>query len=286
MARILITGGSGRIGTGVLKRLHEIISPYDEIHLLQHINPLKIIVPNPLVKVVPTVLGKYDIALHLAAQADTNFCKKPGNREAVLDANMRLTERICRNSAFVLLVSTDNVFDGNSQPEYTENDATSPCNLYGESKVLAEQIVMYTRGAVVRLSAMLGVKNRIVDEGAIQYIQGHDHFPFWNNTFVRPSFLDDFIKAAKIIIETRRPGIFHCTCNGRPFSRAEMAKIALKFFHDHGLATTRETIPEEECPAVFPHRYVLSTDRTRRALGLDFTDSEKALEKHLEATLL
>jgi len=288
MARILITGGSGRIGTGVLQRLNEIFSPDDEIFLLKHASPLGAY-PDGFksVKVIETIQGKFDFSLHIAAQADTNFCKKPENREAVLDTNVRLTEKVCQNSAFTLLVSTDNVFDGNSQSSYDESDTTKPCNLYGESKVLAEQsIVRSLRGAVVRISTILGVKNKIIDDGALCYIQGHDHLPFWNNTYVRPSYLDDFIHIVKKMIRVRFSGIFHCSCTGRTFSRAEMAKFALKFYQDHNLPTTRTSIPEEECPAKFPHRLVLSTDRTRKILDLEFTDSQVALEKHLSATLL
>lgn len=287
MAKILITGGSGRIGSGILAKLNEIFSPDDKIFLLRHNGPLGAYRGEfKTMEIIEKIEGSFDFALHLGAQADTNFCKKLENREAVLDANVRLTEIVCQNSAFVLLVSTDNIFDGNSQNEYFEYNEPKPCNFYGESKILAEQIVIGSRGAVVRLSTMLGVQNRIVDDGAVRYVQGHDHLPFWNDTFVRPSWLSDLINITKKIHEERRIGIFHCSCAGRAFSRAEMAKFVLKFFQDHHLPTTRESIPEEECPPLFPHRLVLSTGWTRKVLGLEFTDSEVALEKHLAATSL
>ena len=283
MAKILITGGSGRIGSGILARLNKIFSADDEIFLLRHNSPPFGAYRGEFktIEIIKKIEGSFDFTLHLGAQADTNFCKKPENREAVLDANVRLTEIVCQNSAFVLLVSTDNVFDGNSQNEYCEYDEPKPCNFYGESKILAEKIVIGSRGAVVRISTMLGVKNRIVDDGAVRYVQGHDHFPFWNNTFVRPSWLLDLVTITQKIHEERRIGIFHCSCAGRALSRAEMAKFVLKFFQDHHLPTTRESIPEEECPPTFPHRLILSTKWTHAALGLEFTDSEKALHDHL-----
>lgn len=289
MAKILITGGSGRVGNGILLRLDQIFLPEDVIYILMHTKPIGVRVPIEKFYIVDTIEKNFDFALHIAAQAETPFCKKIENREAVIDANVALTKIVSEHAKKVVYISTNQVFDGNSQFDYLEYEEAHPLpgNFYGESKLQGEKIVLEHGGIVVRLDTVLGVDNRLITS-IIQTIRGKDHPPFWTNTFSRPTHVDDLVKIVREIYinETATVGIFHCACSGRVFSRADFAKFTLEFFKQRNLTRAKDSLPEEVCTIPFPRRLVLSTNYTQKVLKLEFMDSEVALEKHLTAALL
>ena len=285
MEKVLITGSSGRIGKGLHARLREIFNENTIIHILVNTNPPPAVLGFCESKIVYDISESYDFVIHLAAITDTNFCKKPENRNAVLKTNVELTRKICDHAGHVLLVSTDNVFDGNSKPEFFELDEPRPCNFYGETKLVAEKIVIDKMGVVVRIQTMLGVDNRIVT-AVIHTIQGQSHPPFWSNTYSRPSCLTDLVKVIKELYENQRRNIFHCSCAGDIFSRAQIAENVLEFFKKHDLPRAKDSIDQEECAIAFPRKLVLNSDLTQGLLNVSFTDTRRALNEHLLKTLL
>ncbi len=285
MEKVLITGMSGRIGKGLYSQLREIFDEDTAIDVLVNASPPPTVLGFRESKIVYDISESYDFVVHLAAITDTNFCKKPENRNTVVQTNVELTKKICDNAGRVLLVSTDNVFDGNSKTEFSEFDDPKPCNFYGETKLGAEKIVIDNKGVVVRIQTMLGVDNRIIT-AVIHTMQGQDHPPFWNNTYSRPSCLSDLVKVIKALYENEQGTIYHCSCNGNVFSRAQIAENVLEFFRKHDLPCAKDSIDQEECTIAFPRRLVLNSDLTQGLLNIIFTDAHKALNEHLLKILL
>ena len=63
-----------------------------------------------------------------------------------------------RVGVYLIHISTDFVFDGQSDRPYRESDIATPINVYGESKLLGEQYVAATspRSCVLRVSWLFG----------------------------------------------------------------------------------------------------------------------------------
>lgn len=297
MAKVLVTGASGRIGRAIVKSLEDIFLPEDKIYLFEHQKPIPLPQEprdkfkeltqtcDPWTDASDTLETHYDFCLHLAAITDTKFCNERKNFKKVIDANVGLTAQVCKYSDRVVLISTDNVYSGNSALDYPEIIPPNPLNFYGLSKKFAEELVLHSRGTVVRIQTMLGCENRIVS-GAIGAIRGETHKPFWNNTFSRPSWIHDLILTLRATYRRNYAGeIFHCACAGKVFSRAEIAKCTLDFFKEKQLPHAIDAVPEEVCAVDFPRRLVLESSWTQQKLGLSFTDSETALQKHLLGTL-
>lgn len=293
--RVLVTGASGRIGRGIVKELFRIFSPDDHITFWLHKNDI----PRPPGLNSNANIGAsadplfddfdqpvhYDLALHMAAIADTPFCSKPENHISVLEANVLLTQKICDHAKRVISISTDNVFDGESKDEFSEFDEPDPCNFYGMSKLMGELCVLQACGAVVRIQSMLGVDNRMVTAVA-KTLGGKPHFPFWNNVYFRPSYIEDLISVIQKLLKSDTRGIFHCGCVGSVLSRAEMAKKIAEFFVENNLPCSPELITEEECKIEFPRRLVLNSEATQNMLGVRFHDSTTALFNHLRQEFL
>lgn len=286
--KVLMTGGSGQIGEALLADIYSFLPPIEiDLTLLTHTSPVNTLVLRNSTKInlTNTVTGRFDVAIHLAAIINTPFCQKPENHHLVLETNVGLTKTVCEHSDFVVLISTDNVFNGNERRELREDDMPNPCNFYGISKMEAEEIVAANGGAVVRVQTMLGCRN-ILTTAIVDTIRGKVHPPFWNDTYSRPSFVPDLVKTLKVLLEHRAEGIYHCSTIGDVFSRAEIAKRVLDFFLEHNLPHQINSISEEPCSVPsFPRYLVLNSEETRSKLGLDFSSSVDALNKHLSMVL-
>lgn len=131
---ILVTGSTGMLGRYVMSLLKDgaadIVAPskadtnftepnkvYDSI---RHIQPSAI--------------------LHLAAETDVDLCEREPRRAGLV--NHLSTDAVARAAAelgaWLLYVSTSNVFGGEGKLTYNELDLPSPANYYGRSKLQGE----------------------------------------------------------------------------------------------------------------------------------------------------
>ncbi|MEN9626414.1 MAG: dTDP-4-dehydrorhamnose reductase [archaeon] len=283
MKKILITGISGQIGSSLLRQIDELFSSEDEIFLLKH--HTQIFLPsNTLLdfRIIDIIDGYYDLAIHLAANSDIAYCQDLHNKNSVWKQNVTFTQEVCNAARQVILVSTDYVFNGNLQPgqTFTEYGKKNPLNVYGQTKAEAEDIVLSCGGIVLRVETMMGAKNKIID-AAKKAIEGTDpdYRPFWTNNFIRPSYFPDFLKVLKKVIHTKGPAIYHVSCEGDALSRSEMAAIVLDVYKEKGWKRVLDSLRSEE--AAETKRFVLDTQKTKKELDVEFTDSRKAVRNHV-----
>lgn len=121
--RILLTGGTGQLGTEIKRLMPEVISPSRRELDLTHPNfPLE----------VP------DMVIHAAAY--TNVNKAEEEKKECWAVNVTGTRRLAFLGVPILYVSTDGVFDG-EQGGYRETDVPNPKNFYSLTKLLGEQVI-------------------------------------------------------------------------------------------------------------------------------------------------
>ena len=172
---------------------------------------------------------------------------------------------------------------GNTSSESKEYDNPNPCSFYGLTKLEAERIVLDKEGSVIRIQTMLGVDNKIIN-AAVQALQDKEHVPFSIDDYVRPSYFGDFLKVLKRIYSSNLEGMFHLSCNGRAFSRYELATKFLQIWTEAGLPTKVGELKYENRKSG-PRRLVLNTEYTEKTLNVTFTNSLDALTSHLRLFL-
>ena len=163
--RLLVTGAQGFVAGSVLAQA----SKDWEVHALSrnaapagsnswdwHVcDPL---VPGELEKAFREI--QPHAVIHTAALADIDYCEThPELAEAVNVGLTRNLANLCgATGARLVHCSTDTVFDGEHAP-YNEDAIPSPVNLYGNTKVAAEEIVakLGTRGIIARLALVVGL---------------------------------------------------------------------------------------------------------------------------------
>jgi FlaA1/EpsC-like NDP-sugar epimerase len=137
MNRILITGGSGRLGSAIQRVCREAEIPCyapssTELDVL--VQDFRDWWSREICDFTPTVM------IHCAGYA--NAWKAESNRAECWRLNVEGTRNMVRAAAgrrFVH-ISTDYVFDG-VEGNYSEDDLPNPVNFYGASKLAAEMIV-------------------------------------------------------------------------------------------------------------------------------------------------
>lgn len=143
--RILMTGGSGRLGTELRQLLPGITSPpRSEMDITE-------------LSSVRAALNRYRPSVLVHAAAFTDVAAAEREPVACWRVNVGGTRNVARSAAefgiFLVHISTDYVFDGN-RGMYREQDTPGPVrNYYALSKLVAEEIVrVVPRHLIVRTS--------------------------------------------------------------------------------------------------------------------------------------
>lgn len=139
--RILLTGGSGTLGTQIRKHLDCIAPSHRELDIRQPADCTR-------------AMRRYrpDLVIHAAAYTDVAGGQR--ERAAAYAVNVLGTQhlvRAARGARFIYL-STEYVFDG-ERGNYRESDVPNPVNYYALTKLLGELVVgQYPNTLIIRTS--------------------------------------------------------------------------------------------------------------------------------------
>ena len=139
---------------------------------------------------------------------------------------MQLAECCDDANVKLLTFSSDLVFDGKKQEAYNENDITTPTNVYGSSKALAELHVLSAcpQALVIRTSAFFGPwdKHNFVYH-TIKNLLHEVPFAAAYDVTISPTYVPDLVHTALDLLMDGEKGIWHITNSGNT-TWAEFAK--------------------------------------------------------------
>ncbi|MBF9253278.1 SDR family oxidoreductase [Pontibacter sp. 172403-2] len=169
MKKVLITGSNGLLG----QKLAELLLPRQDVEVLatsRGENKLAQVLPDLAFRSmdvtdpvqVEDVISEFRPThlIHTAAMTNVDQCES--DREGALklnrDAVQYLVDACEKYNVHLIHVSTDFIFDGEDGP-YTEEAEANPVNFYGETKLLAEEIVRKAscKWAILRTVLVYGV---------------------------------------------------------------------------------------------------------------------------------
>ena len=146
MARILITGAKGQLGNE-LKVVSKKYYGYDFI--FTDIDTLDITDPEKTAKYIHKARPDWIIncaAYNLVEKAESDYqTALQVNSIAVRNISGTIKDSVCR----FIHISTDFVFDGNSNTPYSETSATNPLSAYGRSKLEGEKMALMHPGTMI-----------------------------------------------------------------------------------------------------------------------------------------
>ena len=238
---LLTTGANGLVGSKFVELFQE---KYEITSLeLRHAS-------NPVdITHLSSVLTAFEnspaqVVIHLAAYTDvTGAWKQDGDKNgSAYQVNVIGTQNIvtaCHQfNKFLIHVSTAYVFDGESAGLYSETDFTNPIEWYGQTKLMAEELIQasQTKHAILRIDQPFrsdGFEKTDIAHRIIQGLKTSSLQPMFDNHFFGPTFIDDFAKVLDFFVEKQVDGLFHASA-GEKWSDYEFAQAIKKI---HNLST-------------------------------------------------
>lgn len=202
--KILITGGSGKLGKSLIKAFpNSLIPKRTEFDITK-----KEIVSKYMKK------NKPDVIIHAAALVDVRLCEN--DKKMAWKTNVIGTKNIIdaiKNfypKTFFVYLSTACVFSG-EEGNYTEESIPNPKNFYALTKLLGE---IETKS----LTKYLIIRTNFVAKEKWKYPKA------FTDRFGTYLFSDDVAMALKEILKRKIEGTIHI-CGNRKMSMFELAKI-------------------------------------------------------------
>ena len=229
--KFLVTGSTGLVGRQVVKDLsetHEVFSCYTKSEPEFGV-PVKMDLLNH--ERISNVLSEKnpDIVIHLGAMTAVDLCET--QQDNALKINSQATEILAKEcskiNSFMVYVSTDYVFNGNSGL-YKENDATNPLGFYGKSKLLGEKSIQNfsSNWCIARTSTPFGLHptKKSFPIWVIENLQKQKQIDVLTDQFTSPTYVPSLSRMLIEISERRLTGIIHIA-GASKISRYEMASL-------------------------------------------------------------
>ncbi|MFH1850462.1 MAG: SDR family oxidoreductase [archaeon] len=248
MERILVTGGSGMVGSNFIQELseglpgscHGLASQYHS-HETSFRNCANIRADITQAGDLP-ILRDFnpDLIIHCAALTNISYCEANGDEAYRINVlGSRNAARLARESgAKLAYISTDAVFDG-LKGNYSEEDDTSPVNVYGRTKQLGEiESLKYKRTIVARISVF--GRNLVVDRGGfaediVSALSNGRKFTGFFDAKTSIMYVRDAIRHIMALCKKDACGIYHIG-GTEPVSKLDFAYLAADVFGlDRGL---------------------------------------------------
>tara|TARA_Y100001970_G_scaffold291563_1_gene429195 strand:- start:1834 stop:2736 length:903 start_codon:yes stop_codon:yes gene_type:complete len=152
---ILVTGSSGQLGQEINSLIKNEIKDRSGFNFY-FLNKKDLNITDK--KSIKNFVQDKKIRLIINCAAFTNVELAEDQNEVCYEVNSQgvknLVDALNDNNGSIIHISTDYVFDGNSNKPYKENDSTKPLNVYGLSKLEGEKIIRSSNisYAIVRTS--------------------------------------------------------------------------------------------------------------------------------------
>jgi dTDP-4-dehydrorhamnose reductase len=160
-----------------------------------------------------------DAIVHGGAWTDVDGCESDVDRAWAVNAlgTRHVAEAAARVGAHLVHVSTDYVFDGSADHPYAEWDATNPRSVYGRSKRGGEIEAFTLLGpdaTVVRTSWLCGREGRNFVKTMLGRAAAGASVDVVDDQHGCATFTDDLAGMIRVLVASRRPGLFHITNQG------------------------------------------------------------------------
>ncbi len=191
----------------------------------------------------------------------------------------------CKNSNTTLIhISTDYVFDGDTNISYSEDNFTNPQGVYGASKLKGEELALENnpRTIILRTSWLYSEFNKNFVKTMLELFAVKDELGIVADQFGQPTNANDLAKAVLKIIESDPKvfGIFHFSNYSETTWYDFASKIAE--FSGSKIKLNPITTAEFPTPAKRPKRSTMALDKIEEVYQIGPIHWEISLQDCLE----
>ena len=276
--KIVVTGGSGMLGTDIVKRFtgkHEVIGlSFKDMDITgEEATRSRIREIRP------------DILIHTAAFTQVDAC------ESDRDGAFRVNEAGTRHVALAALdvgarlvaISTDYVYDGKKRSPYVEGDPTSPLGVYGLSKLKGEKQIedLLENFLIIRTSWLFGHHGANFVKTILRIAGEQKTLRVVDDQRGSPTYTPDLADAIFRLLQTPARGIVHVSNSGTCTWWDYAVKI-IQLSGREGISVLPISTAEAGRPAPRPANSVLDNGRYQALTGHTLRPWEEALTDYMK----
>lgn len=273
--KIIITGANGQLGS----ELKDILLEYTlkECFFLDR-TQLQLDQPGR----ISDILAQYqpDLIIHAGAYTAVDLAESESELADLV--NHQATEEIAKycyqNRAKLIAISTDYVFDGNSDSPLSEDAEVDPINIYGSTKLKGEQAIQrwLPDAIIIRTSWVYSIYGKNFVKTMIKLMTERDEISVINDQIGSPTYAHDLATAVAVIIDSEwLGGIYHYSNEGE----ISWYDFALAIRELKGLQCKVNAIPTSSypTPAQRPCYSLLDKSKIKRTYGLSIPNWKESL---------
>jgi len=287
-SKILVTGANGQLGNEIRRLCRnfpglEFI--FTDVDMLD--------ITNPDAVSVFMEASKPAIVVNCAAYTNVDGAEENVKNVRKINslAPQVLAAACAMQDAFLIHISTDYVFDGESTKPYTEEDETNPTSVYGNSKLEGEEKIktVFDNYLIIRTSWMYSEFGHNFVRSIIALAKERETLSIVNDQIGSPTYARDLANCIIDIIiksilnpKAYLPGIYHYanqgTCSWYEFAQEILNITDIK-------SCKLIPISTDQYPAIAkrPKYSVLDTSKVRGSFGIGIPNWRDSLRECLSS---
>lgn len=285
MKKILVVGSNGQLGNCIKKIAENFENKYEFIFT----DSQSLDVTNSEQIQGFFYDNKPDFCINASAYTAVDLAEKEPEKAFAVNAEgvANIAEACAEFGATLFHVSTDYVFDGETNLDYAEDDFTNPIGIYGQSKLKGEELALDSnpKTIILRTSWLYSEFNKNFVKTMLNLFSQKEELGIVADQFGQPTNANDLAEAIMTIIETSHKtfGIFHFS-NYPETTWFEFAKKIAEFSKSN-IRLNPLTTEQYPTPAKRPKRSTMSLDKIEEAYKIEPKHWENSLEECIEILL-
>ena len=286
--RILVIGKNGQLGRSIQKIVSEDNSQNKNWFIFVGRDELDLSSEDNITNYF-NGKGKFDIIINCAAY--TAVDKAEEEQEVANQVNhlavKQLAQIVNEQQAKLIHISTDYVFDGESDKPYVEEDTTNPINVYGKTKLAGEkalQKIMPTNATIIRTSWVYSEYSNNFVKTMLNLGKERDKISVVSDQIGSPTYATDLANVILEIIKNKEfreidqvTQIYHYSNEGE-ISWHDFAKEIFKIAKIN-CKVNPITTQQYPTPARRPKNSLMNNDKIAKVFGVNIPDWEESLYK-------
>jgi dTDP-4-dehydrorhamnose reductase len=281
---ILVTGTNGQLG----KELQQLADVYPQFHFVFASREDLKLHHFPLVENF-FIATKPQFCINCAAYTAVDKAEQEVDMAMLVNGEaVGHLAAVCKKYQTKLIhISTDYVFDGESETPYEENDATNPINVYGASKLLGEQLCMKenNEAIIIRTSWVYSSFGHNFVKTMMRLMNERPEINVVNDQIGSPTYAADLAKAILDIVASGKwqSGIYHYSNEGK-ISWYEFA-VAIKDILKSSCKVNPVPATSYPTAAKRPHYSLLNKEKIKAVFQISIPDWKSSLQNCMEKLL-
>ena len=184
------------------------------------------------------------------------------------------------NGIRIVYVSTDFIFNGESDIPYTEDDKADPIDWYGQTKYWGEKMLPLS-SLITRISYPFGYRSQIKKDliwTLVELLKNNPQVALVTDQVITPTFIDNIVYGIDFLIGKDSSGVFNLVGNNFLSPYEIGFAIAREFGFPESKIETTLRAKLYRGRARRPFKVMLKNDKLRH-LGFEMTDFFEALSK-------